>query len=133
MFLSHIYRSNTSERPGDHDPGAGHRLSRHLHASSQENRLLEKDNPHGRGNVDSAGWSVPCPGCTEHESERGSIHSHMLFLMGCMFDHLDGSTLFRWVSSPTTQELIQLTQIIARRVGRFLERQSPLEQDTAMT
>ena len=42
--------------PVDHDPGAGHRLSRHLHASGQESRLLEKDSPHGRGNTDPAVW-----------------------------------------------------------------------------
>ena len=33
------------------------------------------------------------------------------------------------VSSPTTQELTQLTQTIARRVGRYLERQGLLERD----
>ena len=53
----------------------------------------------------------------------------MLFLDGVYVDRLDGSARFRWVSSPTTQELTQLSQTIARRVGRYLERQGLLEQD----
>ena len=54
---------------------------------------------------------------------------HMLFLDGVYVDRLDGSARFHWVSSPTTQELTQLSQTIARRVGRYLERQGLLEQD----
>ena len=53
----------------------------------------------------------------------------MLFLDGVYVDRLDGSTRFRWVSSPTIQELAQLSQTIARRVGRYLERQGLLERD----
>ena len=53
----------------------------------------------------------------------------MLFLDGVYVDRLDGSARFRWVSSPTTQELTQLSQTIARRVGRYLERQGLLERD----
>ena len=53
----------------------------------------------------------------------------MLFLDGVYVDRLDGSVRFRWVSSPTTQKLTQLTQTIARRVGRYLERQGLLERD----
>ena len=53
----------------------------------------------------------------------------MLFLDGVYVDRPDGSARFRWVSSPTTQELTQLTQTIARRVGRYLERQGLLERD----
>ena len=53
-----------------------------------------------------------------------NIHFHMLFLDGVYVDRLDGSARFRWVSSPTTQELTQLTQTIARRIGRYLERQA---------
>ena len=68
-------------------------------------------------------------GCAQPESERGPIHFHMLFLDGVYVDRLDGSVRFRWVSSPTTQELTQLTQTIARRVGRYLERQGLLERD----
>ena len=53
----------------------------------------------------------------------------MLFLDGVYVDRPDGSARFRWGSSPTTQELTQLTQTIARRVGRYLERQGLLERD----
>jgi hypothetical protein len=59
-----------------------------------------------------------------------NFHFHMLFLDGVYVDRLDGSVRIRWVSSPTTQELTQLTQTIARRVGRYLERQGLLERDT---
>ena len=41
----------------------------------------------------------------------------------------DGSTWFRWVKAPTTEELTQLAHTIAHRVGRFLERQGVLERD----
>jgi hypothetical protein len=58
-----------------------------------------------------------------------NIHFHMLFLDGVYVDHLDGSVRFRRVSAPTTQELTQLSQTIARRVGRYLERQGLLERD----
>ena len=58
-----------------------------------------------------------------------NIHFHMLFLDGVYVDRHDGSTRFRWVSSPTTQELTQLAQTIARRVGRYLARQGLLERD----
>jgi hypothetical protein len=57
------------------------------------------------------------------------VHFHMLFLDGVYVDRPDGSARFRWVSSPTTQELTQLSQTIARRVGRYLERQGLLERD----
>ena len=106
----------------DHRPGAGDRLPRHLHASDQESRLFEKDSPHWRGHVDSAIWSVRrlyalwVPGALNL-----NIHFHMLFLDGVYVDRHDGSTRFRWVSSPTTQELTQLAQTIARRIGRYLE------------
>ena len=39
------------------------------------------------------------------------------------------TTRFRWVRSPTSQELTQLAQTIAHRVSRFLERQGLLERD----
>ena len=58
-----------------------------------------------------------------------NIHFHMLFLDGVYVDRLDGSVRFRWVSAPTTRELTQLSQTIARRVGRYLERQGLLERD----
>ena len=53
----------------------------------------------------------------------------MLFLDGVYVDHLDGSVRFRWVRSPTSQELTQLAQTIVHRVSRFLERQGLLERD----
>jgi len=62
-----------------------------------------------------------------------NIHFHMLFLDGVYVDRLDGSARFRWVSSPTTQELNQLLQTIARRVGRYLERQGLLERDAEVS
>lgn len=52
----------------------------------------------------------------------------MLFLDGVYLDRSDG-TRFRWVKAPTNQELTQLADIIAQRVGRFLERQGLLERD----
>ena len=115
--------------PFNHRAGAGCRLSRHLHASDQESRLLEKGSPYWRSNTDSAIWTVRRPGCAEPESERGPIHFHMLFLDGVYIDRHDGTALFRWVSAPTTQELTQLAQTIARRVGRYLERQGLIERD----
>jgi hypothetical protein len=48
---------------------------------------------------------------------------------GVYVDHLDGSVRFCWVSSPTSQELTRLAQAIARRVGRYFERQGLLERD----
>ena len=53
----------------------------------------------------------------------------MLFLDGVYVDRLNGSVRFRWVGSPTTQELTQLSRTIARPVGRYLERQGLLERD----
>jgi hypothetical protein len=54
----------------------------------------------------------------------------MLFLDGV---YIDGATEtaapFRWVMAPTSEELTHLVQRIARRVGRFLERQGLLERD----
>jgi hypothetical protein len=58
-----------------------------------------------------------------------NIHFHMLFLDGAYADRQDGTARFRRVGSPTNQELTRLTQIIARRVGRFLEGQGLLERD----
>jgi len=58
-----------------------------------------------------------------------NIHFHMLFLDGVYVDRQDGSARFHRVDSPTSQELARLTQTIARRVGRYLERQGLLERD----
>jgi hypothetical protein len=43
----------------------------------------------------------------------------MLFLDGVYVDRQGGSARFRWVSSPATQELTQLSQTIARRVENW--------------
>jgi hypothetical protein len=48
---------------------------------------------------------------------------------GVYVDRFDGSARFRWVRSPTSQELTLLVETIARRVGRYLERQGLLERD----
>lgn len=58
-----------------------------------------------------------------------NIHFHMLFLDGVYIDGVNG-ILFRWVKAPTSAELTELAQRIARRVGSFLERQGLLERDT---
>ncbi len=59
-----------------------------------------------------------------------NIHFHMLFLDGVYTEGSVGdSARFRWVRSPTSRELTQLVQTIARRVGRYLERQGLLERD----
>jgi len=53
----------------------------------------------------------------------------MLFLDGVYIEHPDGVLRFRWVKAPSGAELTQLAHTIARRVGRFLERQGLLERD----
>jgi hypothetical protein len=55
----------------------------------------------------------------------------MLFLGGVYIDFRHGANpCFRWVKAPTRDEITQLTHTMARRVGRFLERQGFLERDT---
>jgi ribosomal protein S27E len=58
-----------------------------------------------------------------------NIHFHMLFLDGVYVERPDGSLRFRWVKAPTSAELAHLTQTLARRIGRYLERQGLLERD----
>ena len=58
-----------------------------------------------------------------------NIHFHMLFLDGIYADNKHGTSRFRWVQAPTSDELTQLTHTIAHRVGRYLERQSLLVRD----
>jgi len=58
-----------------------------------------------------------------------NLHFHMLFLDGVYVERSGGCVRFRWVKAPTSAELTQLTDRIARRVGRFLERQGLLERD----
>ena len=104
---------------GDHGPGAQDSQSRHHHPFGQEGRLFEKDSRTGAVTLIQRFGSAL----------NLNIHFHMLFLDGVYVDRLDGSARFHWVSSPTTQELTQLSQTIARRVGRYLERQGLLERD----
>jgi ribosomal protein S27E len=58
-----------------------------------------------------------------------NVHFHMLFLDGVYIEGPDGSLRFRWVKAPTSAELAALTQTLARRIGRYLERQGLLERD----
>ena len=58
-----------------------------------------------------------------------NVHFHMLFLDGVYVESPDGSLRFCWVKAPTSAELAGLTQTLARRIGRFLERQGLLERD----
>lgn len=53
----------------------------------------------------------------------------LLFLDGVYLDGANGAaTRFRWVRAPTSDELTQLVHTIARRIGRFLEKEGLLEQ-----
>jgi hypothetical protein len=58
-----------------------------------------------------------------------NVHFHMLFLDGAYVERPDGSLRFRWVKAPASAELTHLTETLARRVGRYLERQGLLERD----
>ena len=53
----------------------------------------------------------------------------MVFLDGVYVGGPDGAARFRWVKAPTSAELAQLAHTIARRVGRYLERQGLLVRD----
>ncbi len=57
------------------------------------------------------------------------VFRHMLFLDGVYVERPDGSLRFRWVKAPSGAELIRLNQTLARRIGRYLERQGLLERD----
>ncbi len=54
---------------------------------------------------------------------------HTLFLDGGCIERSDGSLCFRWLRAPTSAELTRLTQTLALRIGRYLERQGLLESD----
>ena len=41
----------------------------------------------------------------------------------------DGALRLRWVTAPTSADLIRLSRALARRIGRCLERQGLLERD----
>ena len=58
-----------------------------------------------------------------------NVHFQMLFLDGVYVERPDGSLRFRWVRAQTSTELAGLTQTLARRIGRSLERQGLLERD----
>jgi ribosomal protein S27E len=58
-----------------------------------------------------------------------NIHFHMLFLDGVYVDRGGKLDRFRWVKTPTTAELSELTHTIAHRIGRYLERQGLLLRD----
>jgi len=51
-----------------------------------------------------------------------NIHFHMLFLDGIYADNKHGTSRFRRVKAPTSDELTQLTHTIAHRVGRWSAR-----------
>ena len=55
----------------------------------------------------------------------------MLYLDGVYVeDNEYGSAMrFQWIKSPTNEELSRLTHTIAKRIGRYLERQGLLERD----
>jgi hypothetical protein len=51
----------------------------------------------------------------------------MLFLDSVYVDKKYGSAMrFQWIKSSTSEELVKLTQTIAKRIGRFLERRGPV-------
>lgn len=58
-----------------------------------------------------------------------NVHSHMLLLDGAYVERPDGSFCFCWVTAPTSAEWARLTQTLAQRIGRCLERQGLLERD----
>jgi hypothetical protein len=59
-----------------------------------------------------------------------NIHFHILFLDGVYVDRDNRSPRFQRVKAPDQGELEDLVQLISQRVGRALERQGLLEQDT---
>lgn len=50
-----------------------------------------------------------------------NIHFHMLFLDGVYAERPDGSLQFRRVKAPPSAEFARLTQMLALRIGRYLE------------
>jgi hypothetical protein len=57
----------------------------------------------------------------------------MLFLDGAYIEDKYGASRFRRVNAPTSDELLRLTNTIAHRVGRYLERRGLLECDAGNT
>jgi hypothetical protein len=60
-----------------------------------------------------------------------NVHLHMLYLDGVYVeDNNYGSAMrFQWIKAPSHAELSRLTYTIAKRIGRYLERQGLLERD----
>jgi hypothetical protein len=58
-----------------------------------------------------------------------NVHFHMLFLDDVYAERADSSLHFPWVKAPTSTELARLTQILAKRIGCYLERKGLLERD----
>jgi len=52
-----------------------------------------------------------------------------VFLDGVYVERPNGTLHFRWVKAPTSAELTGLAQTLARRIGRYLERQVLLKRD----
>jgi len=59
-----------------------------------------------------------------------NIHFHILFLDGVYVYHDNRPPRFQRVKAPNKDELEDLVQLISQRIGRCLERQGLLEQDT---
>ena len=59
-----------------------------------------------------------------------NIHFHILFLDGAYIYRNNRPPGFQRVKAPAESELKDLAQLISQRVGRCLERQGLLEQDT---
>jgi len=62
-----------------------------------------------------------------------NIHFHMLYLDGVYIKDKYGTSRFRRVKAPTSDELFRLAHTIAHRVGRYLERRGLLERDADNT
>ena len=58
------------------------------------------------------------------------VHFHILFLDGAYIYRDNRPPRFQRVKAPDKSELEDLVQLISQRVGRCLERQGLLEQDT---
>jgi len=57
----------------------------------------------------------------------------MLYLDGVYIEDQYGTSRFRPVNAPSSDELLRLTHTIAHRVGRYLERRGLLERDAGDT
>jgi hypothetical protein len=62
-----------------------------------------------------------------------NIHFHMLYLDGVYIEDQYGTSRFRRVNAPSSDELLRLTHTIAHRVGRYLERRGLLERHAGNT